>query len=208
MSAVCVYFRDSKGCPPPSSWNPAQGCSHSTPPVHGILGQQDRPPQNQSNFKMTQQATNDPHLNWSCNYSSCSSDKYRVSAIRRHPCLVASLKQQAEQKCCPYLVHLAMSTVQVTREQPCEERSQRTMTILLWAWRVENSTKEPPSLYHVPRHSGLFFVILPTVCSGSLTATACLEVRSIFGRGWPEVKAELVYVLYTAFFGLTSVLEI
>ena len=68
------------------------------------------------------------------------------------PCLVASLKQQAKQKCCPYLVHLAMITVQVTREQPREE-----MTILLWAWRMENSNKEPPSLYHVPRHSGLFF---------------------------------------------------
>jgi len=92
-----------------------------------------------------------------------------------------------------------MTTVQVTREQPREERSQRIMTILLWAWRVENSTKEPPSLY-VPRHSGLFFWHithclfrkLDSHCMfGSFTATACLEARSIFWERmtWSEGRA-------------------
>jgi len=108
---------------------------------------------------MTQQATNDPHLNWSCNYSSCSSDKYPVSAIRCYSCLVAILKQQAKQKCCPYLVHLAMITVQITREQLHEERSQRTtcMTILLWAWGWRTAPRNLQAFTMFQKHSGLFF---------------------------------------------------
>ena len=123
------------------------------------------------------------------------------------PCLVASLKQQAKQKCCPYLVHLAMITVQVTREQPREE-----MTILLWAWRMENSNKEPPSLYHVPRHSGLFFC--HTLYYPLSVQEALHVIHWMFGSEehfwermtWSEGRAW--HVLYTAFFGLISFLEI